>query len=239
MRTAFLACLIVTACSAQAPSPGGAIAPLDGQTRVPVDQDLLVLAPGLVAPGDTPLPADLIEVVDLDAGGFVAGEVRREGDLVRFTPNQEWRFGVEYLWVVQQPLPEARRVGLELPQHLTGEALFRAGSGSTVLDAGVDEDGSVCLLLSRHVSHKPLSLEITLDDVPAGDGEWEVIHEPDVLDVTLLPGDTGVSYVCWREAPGVADGTRLRAWWGERGPWSFELESRTPATMVQALRRSR
>ena len=239
MRLTLPLTLLLLACGEDPQTGRGQIAPLDGQTRVALDQDLMLLAPSLTAPEDAPLPPDLIQVIDLEAGGFVRGTIAREGSRIRFTPWTEWRHGIEYLWTVNQPLPEARQPQIKVPPSLLGDAVFKAGNGSAVLDAGVNQDGHICLLLSRHVSHKPASLEITMDDVPAAiGGTWEVIHEPDEWEVDLLSGDIGVSYVCWTDAPSIRDGAELRAWWGERGPWHFTLTQREPVDMLNQVRRS-
>ena len=163
MRVSLTLCLLL-GCSEDPLNPRGQIAPLDGQTKVALDQDLILVAPGLQAPSDASLPDDLIQVIDLEAGGFVTGDLTLDGDTIHFTPAAPWRQGVDYLWTVQQPLPEARRTQVALPTRLLGDATFRAGNGSAVLDAGVNTEGHVCLLLSRRVSHKPLALEVTIDD---------------------------------------------------------------------------
>jgi hypothetical protein len=232
--------LFLLACADQAANSGGHIAPFDGQTQVLLDQSLQLVAPGLDMPGDAPLPTDILSVINLETGGFVQGAATRSGNTVEFTPSVKWQHGFTYRWSVTQPLPESRRPQVVVPPALLGDATFKAGNGSAILDAGVAEDGALCLLLSRHVVSMPDTIEMTLDEVAIdiSGGIWQLRHELDEVSLDLPFGDRGATVVCWTDAPGVIDGASMRVWWGERGPWQHHLVLREPIEMLNDARRS-
>lgn len=207
----------------ESPAAPPYIAPLDGQTAVASDVDLLVSTGGLDLPPDYPVDPDALRVIDLEAGGAVKGELWREGSLLVFTPKQGWTEGHTYAWTLQEPPDDTRQAHLDLPASLLGDATFRAGDGATVLDAGIDLDGSVCLLLSKAVQGVPPDLVVEISGEPA-DGAWELRDESPDSGIELLPQDPGVRIACLLDAPELAGGESLRVWWGAGGPWFFALD---------------
>lgn len=238
MRRA-LPLLLACACASGADDPGRAyIAPLDGQTGVPPSLDLLVSTRGLDLPADYPVDPELIRVVDLDAGKLVAGETWRDGPDIRFTPARKWTEGHVYAWSVADAPPDGRQPQLTLPALITGEATFQVSDGAAVLDAGIDVNGTLCLLLSVAVQTPP-EVELTLNGEPQSGSGWVLREEGGSQGpLKLLDEDPGVSISCWVGGPELAGGESLHVWWADAGPWHFTLD-RVKAYQLSAEERRR
>jgi hypothetical protein len=140
------------------------VEPFDGSSAVRVDDPLQVVLEGADYPEGEPVPDDAISVVDLDRGGDVPGTLVYADDRVVFAPDEPWRDGGAYGWVVATPAPRARAPLLDVPSGLEGEATFRVGGGITLLDAAI-EDGELCLLFSQSIRYVAA---LTVDGVELG-----------------------------------------------------------------------
>lgn len=231
--------LALSACVAPYGDPAPAhIAPLDGQTAVAGTVPLRAETGGLDLPPDVPVPSETIRVVDLDGGGLVAGEVVRDQHTLRFEPKRPWVAGHTYVWTVSDGPDDTRQLGLDLPEAILGDARFRAGDGDAVLDAVYsDRTGDLCLVLSRTVDGAP-DLALTVNDQPV-EPTWHLRAEDGIaqLENTLHRDDPGVSLACTTDLPTVEAGTRVRAWWGESGPWSFVVAASALRGVTDPLRR--
>ena len=219
------ALVLLCACAPETGDPGPAfIAPLDGQTGVPEDLDLMIATGGLDLPADYPVAQEALRVVDLEAGGFVKGELRRESADLLFRPDGGWKAGHRYTWTLADVPAGPRQPQHELPPEILGEASFQAVDGTAVLDAGIGNLGAICLLLSRAVDEMPADLALTLND-EAVDGTWEIRPEwAPGRRIRLLQEDPGVNLACLLDPPALTGGESVRVWWGDDGPWHFTLD---------------
>ena len=215
------------------------IAPLDGQTGVPVDMALVVIVEGLGLPETYVMP-DFISVVDFTDGGIVPGRIQILSDSVRFSPEVGWTEGHRYGWTVDPVESVAHGPQFALPDHLSGTAMFESSDALDLLGAVHDTDGETCLLMSR---------ALTADD----DGEFIVIADEQVLsDVVvsleseanwgkpyqLEPGDPRASVLCLEtEEFTFEPGVKLRVTFGDFGTWTAVIKDSTIADLVVDLRR--
>jgi hypothetical protein len=145
------------------------VTPWDGQAAVPLDEPLVVRLPELDFPPDEPVPTDLVQVVDLEDGGFVAGTLTRAGRDVVFRPDAPWSPERAYAWTVARPVARARQPVFEVADEVLGEAIFTTAPIVALLDAALD-DGRLCLLFGT--APDPL-LDLTVGDEVHPAVGWE------------------------------------------------------------------
>lgn len=186
------------------PEPIQFVEPFDGSSGV-LPQDPLVVHLDERYPEGEPVPDDVIEVVDLEDGGRVAGSTAFVDGAVVFVPDLPWTVGDRYAWAVSAPLPRPRAPLIELPPGLAGEASFRVGGERALLDASI-ADGELCLLFSDDVDDIPRlrlgDLELVDPRTEARDLELPGRRAPGTARCLALPD--GVA-----SEPGVA---LVRAW---------------------------
>jgi hypothetical protein len=211
------------------PGPGPTfIAPLDGQTGVPLNAPLQLRVERLGNPQGYPLPEELIRVVDLESGGFVPGRLVARGPDVLFVPIDPWRPGASYAWVVSQPAHRARQPELRVPPEVLGEAVFHTASGPALLEAVLD-DGELCLLLSEPADALPWAT-ITVGGEPLDLGPPTVVDPlRDIPELELLDEDPGAGALCFAAPAGVARRDVLRG-----GGEAVEIRERSLLDAVAA-----
>ena len=221
----------------------GFIAPLDGQSNVATNADLLVRTGGLDVPEKYALPQNFIQVVNLSDGGFVAGEVVRDGDDILFLPAKAWQPDTRYVWSLSQIPQLPRAPEIRIPEHLTGEAVFDTAPVLEVLDIvleEVDDLAMPCALFSREITAPNALVTVTIDGVLVDDVHFEVYAEGDWnkgYKGALNKNDPGVSIVCF-DVPDIVGGESFRVWWNESGPWQAILEPGQMTKSLKARRRS-
>jgi hypothetical protein len=229
--------LALAGCGGEAPVPIAYVVPADGQTAVPAELPLFVYAPDLTLPEDWPGGA-WIRVVDLDRGGFVEGEVDRDGPAWTFTPRGGWRAGTRYGWTLDLPVAQAHGPQFD-GGEVEGVAVFDTRPEPVALAAATDDDGSLCLVFSAPVDRAALTdarlaVDDELVDEPRLAALDEGLWDPDLPE--RPPGDPGVSVAC---AAGAPSGALARVWLGARGPWLVEISPESPAVVVAELHRRR
>lgn len=232
--------VLLAACAPESADEGRSyVAPLDGQTGVPLDLPLMVRTGGVSIPPEYPVPT-LIEVVDLLDGGRIGGTVQVTRDAVVFTPNQPWLRGRRYAWTVPALDLVPHGPDTRTPEDLGGTAVFDTTDDRLdVLGASFDPlTGDTCMVFSRPLTAGDRgSLRFTIDDEPVDDAVVRLVPDADWgRPWELLPGDPGVDVLCVRSRR-AAVGAALRAWWGEVGPWYFALDEGPIEDVVIALRR--
>ncbi|MFT7521894.1 MAG: hypothetical protein ACI9MC_004046 [Kiritimatiellia bacterium] len=243
--------ILLAACTSGSDAPQGDryIAPLDGQTAVPTDARLIVVAEDMSLPPDYPL-LELFRVVDMDEGGRVEGSVKRFTDFFEFIPNSQWDADRRYGWVIDVPPPVPHGPHLTFPDILGEPSTFETSSRINVLGGSVDLDDRVCVVMSRLLRAADkgdwrLSLnDEHIDDVVGSllpRGEWGP-------DLDFVANDQGVDVMCLdfpqddtdqsptSPSPVVA-GDHVRLWWGDEGPWLIELQDGPVIDVVTQLRR--
>lgn len=208
-------------------------APMHGQTGVARTAELRMIVGDVGAPPDHPLPPDLIRVVDLDGGGFVPGEVRLEGDELRFRPALPWQPDRRYLWRIDEVPPLARAPELHFPASMVGEAVFSTVAETEVLEMTL-KDGRVCALLSQS-DDGSARVAVTVDGGPPVEVGYELTEESEHI---TLPLD-GVDVACLTGLDPVEVGASIRIWWDDRGPWHAILGERPIGRLILIRRRAR
>ena len=222
------ALLLLAACDGPTTkNTGGFIGPMDGQTNVSMDQALLVQTGGLDLPDKYSIPQTFIQVVNLVDGGFVEGDVVREGDDVLFLPANAWNPDTRYAWSTNQIPAMPRTPEYQFPNALIGEAVFDTSSELDVLDFVLDDTLSdserPCALLSREIVAPNALVVLTVDDVLVEDVDYEVYSEDEWGESFDAKHAPGVSVVCFNDVD-IAPGDSLRLWWNESGPWQDNIE---------------
>ncbi len=242
------AILLLGACDPpEDPRGVGFIAPLDGQSNVATNQDLLIRTGGLDLPDKYAIPQSFIQVVNLTEGGFVSGEVVRDEDDIRFLPNKAWEADTRYVWSISQIPALPRTPEYDFPENLTGEAVFDTSPAVDVLDIGLEEDEEgkglrPCGLFSREIVAPNAEVNITIDDVIVDDVTFDIYSEDEWAKESYkrVQDDPGVSVVCFNGIGDLEGGESLRLWWNESGPWQAILDSGTDvSTALMARRRSK
>lgn len=230
-----IACLL-SACNGPAGRQAdGFIGPMDGQTHVAKDQALLVSTGGLDLPEKYAIPQSFIRVVNLADGGFVAGDVVREGDDILFLPTKAWKANTRYAWSTNQIPALPRSPEYQFPKALIGEAVFDTSSGMDVLDMMLDDTRDdleqPCALLSRAIVAPNALVVLTVNGELLEDVNYDIYDEEEwgeAFDADYAPS---VSVVCFDVD--VSAGDSLRLWWNESGPWVATME---PGHIETALR---
>jgi len=222
------------------------IAPLDGQTGVPLALPLLLRTGDFRPPPHYDMP-DIIRVTDLDAGGAVPGWLEIADDAVSFHPTVAWKPNHRYAWTVPDLTSVPHGPDLPLPTHLPGTAVFDTSEALDLLGASYDPlEAELCLLFSRPLTEADRgAIRITIDDVEVKNTSVRLIP----------PDDWGKPYELFEEDPGVdvlcTDGRgdtdsqdtdsstpdQVRVWWGELGPWITEPTSGPIFNVALARRR--
>lgn len=246
MRTSLsiVAILLLGACDPpDEKAKAGYIAPLDGQSNVATNTDLLVHTGGLDLPEKYAIPQNFIQVVDLSDGGFVDGEVVRDGDDLRFLPDKPWKEDNRYVWSLSQVPQLPRSPEVHIPQHLIGEAVFDTSPEIEILDLLLDsadsDDARPCALFSREIVAPNAQVVVTLDDTIVDEVTFDIYSE-DEWNSTFksTDNDPGVSVVCFNIAELQGDES-LRLWWNESGPWQADLAPGKLEQSLKARRRSK
>lgn len=213
------------------------VSPADGQSDVGVFQPLVVLG-DVGYPASAPVP-QVIEVLSLEDGGFVAGTTVRRGDGLAFEPDAPWAADHSYLWSVVEPLDEVRQPGLDLPDQLLGARVFHTDNRITPLAATVLPSGELCVVTSRPVlSADVLELDLSRDGLPVTVGSVRYL-EPDRLHVVELPEeDAGLGGLCLVTSPSVEAGSTVRIGF-RSGSAQLLTEDRDVAEVADDLRRGR
>jgi hypothetical protein len=221
-----IACLLSACDGSTVRQTGGFIGPMDGQTHVSKDQALLVSTGGLDLPAKYAIPQSFIRVVNLVDGGFVAGDVVREGDDILFLPERSWKANTRYAWSTNQIPALPRSPEYQFPKALIGEAVFDTSSTMDVLDVVLDdtrdEVGQPCALLSREIVAPNALVVLTLNGELLDDVDYDIYDEGEwgaSFDADYAPS---VSVVCFDIV--VSPGDSLRLWWNESGPWVTTIE---------------
>lgn len=217
------------------------IAPLDGQSAVAADLRLMLEIGDISMPEDLPIPEDLIRVIDLNEGGDVVGELRREGTRVYFEPVEPWEDGGRYAWSVLPLERHPHGPQFRFPQHLLGTAVFHTSDSIEMLASGLDSlEERTCMVFSRPLTGADSSaFAVTINDVGVDDAVFEVLEAGDWgLPFALETGDDGVSVVCFSSSSSIEAGARIRVWAGGNGPWNTFLEEKTADDLMIELRRA-
>lgn len=224
------------------------ISPLDGQTGWDPEQPLVAVAEDMDLPPDYPLP-ELIRVVDINRGGFVAGETIMAEGRVSFTPDEPFGEG-RYGWVVDVPEGVPHGPELDFPELLQIESRFDTTDRLDVLGGSVESAGdtvNACVVLSRRTTpddDDSWTLEVGGEPVTelvgalADPAEW-------AADLEFPEGDDGVDVICFtapadndpEEEPLVAAGDLVRFRWGAQEPITVEMSDGPILDVVQRLRR--
>jgi hypothetical protein len=239
MPTFALASLGLTGCLAGEELPGETfVTPLDGQTAIPLDMDLIVQNGPAEVPPDYEIPP-VIRVVDLEEGGFVTGDVTVQGDIVRFHPDNGWLGSHRYFWIFDpvEPVPHGPEIAFSDAE--AGTAVFDTSVVRLdALGAGLDEDGRACIVLSRRVTVADGgTIRVTANDVEIPEVIVEQLEPGDWSDWPREPLDEGVDVLCLDTVEPLDTGTVLRMWWGTNGPWRVELSEETVEDVIDTLRR--
>lgn len=233
-----LLCLLLLACRAEPEMGDIWISPVDGKTDVELHVPLRVHVGGLQLPPDYPVPDDFIRVVDVESGGFVPGRILPSHDVLSFIPDGGWEPGKQYVWSVGV-LPTLDR-GPEhfFPEAVYGEATFATTQHLDVLEGIVQNDGRVCLMLSRKLLRVFEMVRMTVDEIPVDPGPVALHAESLWLDdfpVELI--DQGVTIACFSELQ-VEPGASVRVWWGSRPPFQTHVERRDMRDVLVQRRRA-
>jgi hypothetical protein len=213
--------------------PTSWIDPFDGQTAVPTDAVLRAVAAGDDLPPDWPAP-DPIRVVDLDAGGAVAGRVTRDGDDLVFTPLSAWEPDHRYAWTVD--LPEGTPHGPELRNAplVEGTAVFSTSAAALDVVGVAVADASLCVLFSRPPDSIELEgLALWINEVPVGLLGFEAVPFVDLVDEG---GDAPVGAACGTPDQPVAAGAEARVRRGEADAVRFLVDEDPSATLRRVRR---
>jgi len=214
------------------------IAPLDGQSGIPLDMQLMVRTGELDLPPDYPIP-NLIRVVDLRDGGEVPGRVEVGPERIRFIPDEGWVGDRRFAWTVDPVNPVPHGPELVFPEHLAGTAVFDTSSSLSVLGAALDDEGRACLVFSRRLTaDDDAEVNIDADGVPVDEVVLEYLPEEAWSPWVLAPDDPGLDVICLTTPETFEPGTVIRVWWGEpEVPWRAELQGIGVDELVVALRR--
>lgn len=175
--------LALVGCASDDAPPAEAFAfPANGQTGVASTAALTVV--GLQA---EPLPgADLVRVVDLDAGGHIAGTATLDSGTLRFVPDAPWPAGHRFAWSLDPgvDLPHGPQGGVQSDSPARS---FSTDDAIAVLAATRDARG-VCAVLSREL---PAATEpaLYLDGariVPERAEGWDIISPRRPTDIAPL-----------------------------------------------------
>jgi hypothetical protein len=212
------------------------VSPLAGQTGVPSDMELLVRGGAVEIPPDYAV-GDVIRVVDLEDGGFVAGQVLMEGWDLRFVPEEPWADGRRYAWTVDPAGHVPHGPELPIPANLVGTSAFGTSEAIDLLGSTLDDDQRACLVAS-HPLEEAGEVRITANDVEVEDVTLEELREIEwVPGFARDPSDPYVQVWCVNSATPIAAGAVLRVWWGEQGPWSLTVREIPVEDLVIELHR--
>jgi hypothetical protein len=217
------------------------IAPLDGQSNIPLDLRLMVEVGDISMPEDLPVPEDFIRVIDLNEGGEVSGELRREGTRIYFEPSENWGDGGRYAWSILPLERHPHGPQFRFPDHLLGTAVFQTDQAIELLATGLDSiEERTCMVFSRPlVGDDNSAFAVTINDVALEDPVFQVLEAGDWgLPFALAPRDEGVSVICFSTTTPIVAGARIRVWAGGIGPWNAFLEEKTAEDLMIDLRRA-
>lgn len=242
MRKTTLSMLIL-ALTTVACDGGGApvqsyIAPVAGQTGIPVDLALLVRNAAQEIPPDYPID-DAIRVVDLDQGGFVAGVVEIDGVDLLFTPDEAWAEGRRYAWTIDPVAHVPHGPELPLPENLVGTQAFGTSESVDVLASAIADDGQPCVVLSRPIPDmQTRGIRVTINDVEIEEARL-VPLDPQEWNPNLerFPEDPYIDVYCLDAPVEVEAGATIRTWLGEEGPWRHEIRDLPVEDVVIELQR--
>ncbi|MBT3222900.1 MAG: hypothetical protein HN348_27805 [Proteobacteria bacterium] len=214
------------------------IAPLHGQSDVPVEMELMLRTGGVNWPPNYPIPAGFIRVVDLGEGGLVDGHIYRSGNDILFRPYDPWEPNRRYSWTVDIVTSEPHGPEFSFPDNLMGTAVFDTSNALALLGASLESD-QICMVFSRPLSAKDAGdLVISVDDVLIDDALFEILTDEDWgKPYELLPDDEGIGVLCFETAGNVNVADPLRVWWGDAGPWHVQLHDSGIEWLVSDLRR--
>ncbi len=240
--------LVLAACPPPTPTGDAYIAPLNGQSAISPEMDLVVHTWSVELPPEYPLPT-LMRVVDLETGGLVAGDISKRGNTLRFTPTGGWRPNRRFAWTVNpiEDIPHGPETLVE--GNLVGTAVFDTSDTLNILGATSSSPSEICLIMSRPLLNEDGGdVRVTVNDVELDndtttfllttDAEYNTGFETD-------PVDAGVHVFCITEIPQERDGEAItvtagsvvRVWWGEGGPWRQEVQTISVADKLGELRR--
>ncbi|MBN2800240.1 MAG: hypothetical protein JXX28_13960 [Deltaproteobacteria bacterium] len=227
---------LLAACGGDPAAPPAVwLAPLAGQTGVPTDLPLVVHTGSLRIPPDYALP-DLIRVVDLETGGFVAGRVDVLDDTVHFVPTAGWRAARDYAWTFDPARGVPHGPELDIPDFGGNAPIFSTSSRVDLLAASLDEEGRVCVITSRPLTGDDEGvLRFTADEVEV-DTLWVELIPQVEPSTELEDGDPGVSVLCATLSTELGAGAELAIRWGELGAWRLTLLDLPLTTALQDLR---
>lgn len=219
-----LALAALTACP---PTSSKGIFPFDGHTAVGARQSLVAYDGATEIPPGYPLPR-LITVVDLEDGGFIAGQVVADGLDLTFVPDEPWPAGHRIAWTVGDDKHAPHGPELPVPAALAGTAVFSTADAPEVVAVTTGDNSEACLVFSQAIDPAAAGVRISVDDAsvePASwsqDTSWD--SHPDGTDMWCAVGVQ------------VAPQAGVRAWIGDRGPWRYNLED--PQAAMDRLYRS-
>jgi len=191
-----VAATMLTACQSEVVT---FIAPLDGQSSVSPSAPLQIRTGGIGYPDGYPLPPDLVRVVQTESGERIAGTITTEpnGEAVDllFWPDEEWERDQHFTWTITVPPQRAREPQIRIPDALTGEATFLTRFVVNLLEATLEDDGRVCLLLSQRVVLVPF-VSVSLGGTKVHGTVRTVSLTQTVEGLSLAPGDAGGGALC-------------------------------------------
>ena len=216
------------------------IAPLHGQSDVPVAMELMLRTGGVSWPPNYPIPEGFIRVVDLQEGGLVNGIIYRSGDDILFKPSQPWEPNRRYSWTVDMVNSEPHGPEFYFPENLMGTAAFDTSNDLALLGASYEAtEDQICMVFSRPLTANDAGeLVISVDDVLIDDAVLELLTDEDWgKPYDLLPDDGGIGIMCLQTEVDVEVDDALRVWWGNDGPWHVRLRDSDIEQVVIDLRR--
>lgn len=234
MNARSLLFLLLSGCQALPPATVW-VAPLAGQTGIPSGMPLVVHTGPLDVPPDYALP-DLVRVVDLADGGFVAGRVAVEAEAVRFIPDGGWAADRDYAWVFDAVEGLPHGPSLNLPEFGEEPPRFSTAQRLDFLASVRDDEGRICLITSRPVlpdDEGAWSVAADGVDVAVRYVEWEPEVEPEM---ELESMDPGVDALCLVPDAPVDAGAELALTWATQPPIRLPLLDATLSDAAAALR---
>jgi hypothetical protein len=200
MKTYALLLAAMVGCSGPMESGERLVAPFDGEDAVPVDAPLRLIGYARTLAPDT-VPPDLLQVVSLGEGGFVKGDMSRDGDDLVFTPDGGWTSGSAYHWHINESGSPPRSVAWGLGSDSAGDLSFTSREGARPIEL-VRTDTGLCVVYSARLDGAPM-LELTVDGDPVA-AKWLVVDEEEVSPLSRTPKRT-LSFACTAGSIGLGE----------------------------------
>ena len=219
----FARLILLALCACTSTTGPFTLAPADGQTGITGRQPLHLRGP-VAFPRDQEVPP-VIQVIDLESGGFVRGSIDRLDTGLAFVPESPWRADADYLWSVTQTLDDVRLPSVDVP-GAPYQSRFSSTRTVRFLNA-FQAEGETCVVTSRPLFATDVeAIRVTID------GEESLAFDTlrELVEPDLLPTDRGLGLLCGF----VDDVGSIRAIEGAEGRVDVEFEGLQDA--VDAVR---